>query len=74
MIEIIDVMSKVQELKLEAWKGGYLSGSGRSEAARAKQPVMQKTIDEIRLLLIGYQGQIRENKPHRQAPPKNHCQ
>lgn len=74
-MDLLDIMSKVQELKLNAWKGGYLSGTGRCDAAWAMRPVLQKTIDEIRVLLISKNklAQGKGKKPGGQ-PPKNRCQ
>ena len=65
MIEIIDIMSKVQELKLDAWKGGYLCGTGRRDAAWKIRPVLQGTIDDIRKMLIEYREKMPCVEPHK---------
>ena len=52
MTELLD---KVQELKLQSWKGGYLSGLGNNKAAWEILPVLQGLIDDIESLAASNQ-------------------
>ena len=52
--KVAEIEAMIQELKLQAWKGGYLSGLGRKEKAWKMRPVMNKQILKIRRKLQNY--------------------
>lgn len=41
------IMAKIQELKMQAWKGGYLAGLGEQERAWKMRPKLDALIKEI---------------------------
>ena len=53
----MDLAEKVQELKLQAFKTGYLSGVGKKRAAWKMRPVLQEIVEEIEQLATSAQGE-----------------
>ena len=52
-IKVLEIMEKVQDLKMLAWKGGYVSGLGLAKGEKIKpfKKVVNDLVQEIEGLL-----------------------